>query len=159
MIQDSVRIIHLGQRHSSEFDKHDLKNKDYVIESQLKIANYIKEHPNALVFVEWQTKNCNKSNNFKSSCFSSIFPNGIPENSAELNKLQKGILADILAPNLMRSIGKLDDVYKVISAKQSAIIHTEIRKNNYTFLFNEVREKAAMKSIKKILKKILRKEK
>jgi hypothetical protein len=87
-----MKIIHLGQLHKKPFGHKPTREfLDCVVDSQLKIIEYIKTHPTIPVLHEGLDVNLQGGNFLETVKARAIFPNGIPEKSA-LNKAQKEYL-------------------------------------------------------------------
>jgi hypothetical protein len=158
----AVKLTHLGQMHALPFGLKPLpETVEAIVNSQIKVANYIKNHPEAIVFLEGLTENwTGVPNGFMTHVVTEmLFPMGLPEDAAKLNSLQKEFLS---AKNgegsvrILNRLGALKSMYRTISPEESTIIDSKIFEaktlEEASIYMNEPREKAAMDSIKEVLK-------
>lgn len=149
-----MKLTHLGQTHQLPFGyKASPEFIEKMVESQIKVANYIKSHPNALVFLEGLTENYSGiPDEMLSFTAKMIFPNGLPDNVVELNLLQKKFLYDFDGSvRVMNFLGELKNIYRTITPEQSAIVDFKISEGDYNHIFT-TREKAAMDCIQEVVK-------
>lgn len=150
-----IKLTHLGQCHKPPFNY--TAGPEYVeemIESQIKVANYIKNHPDALVFLEGLTESFSgiPEGVFTLSA-KMIFPTGLPDDAAKLNSLQKDYLYNAeAAVRTMNRLGELKSMYRTISPEQSEVVDSLISDGDWSHMFG-TREVAAMECIKEVLEK------
>lgn len=89
-----IKLTHLGQLHRCPFDSRVTPEViELVATSQIKVANYIKAHPKALIFLEGLTESYTGIPGDRlTSVVKIIFPSGVPASVGALNQLQKKIL-------------------------------------------------------------------
>lgn len=150
-----IKLTHLGQAHKLPFNY--TAGPEYVekmIESQIKVANYIKNHPDALVFLEGLTESFSgiPEGMFTLST-KMIFPTGLPDDAAKLNSLQKDYLYNAEeAVRTMNRLGELKSMYRTISPEQSKVVDSLISDGDWSHMIG-TREVAAMECIKEVLEK------
>lgn len=139
---NTIKLIHLGWMHALPFAAEETTSEYFedMVKSQIKVANYIKNHPNSLVFLEGLTESYSgiPSNTFVARM---LFPDGLPDDAAKLSSLQKKYLYDMEdAVRTMLYLGELKSIHRTISPEQAEVV--DIR----------VREKAAVECIQEELK-------
>lgn len=149
-----IKLTHLGQCHKLEFGLEPSPEIiEEIVESEIKVANYIKAHPDAFVFLESLTENYNGAHlGYSSSVAKITFPNGLPDEAAKLNSQQKNFLSKCQgAVRTMNNLGELNTIYRTITPEQSELIDSRIGRGDYTAMLAP-RERAAMDSIVEVLK-------
>jgi hypothetical protein len=150
-----IKLIHLGQSHKLPFNyKASPEYVEQMVASQIKVATYIKNHPNALVFLEGLTESFwGIPGGGLTRAAKILFPDGLPDDAAKLNSLQKDYLYNGEdAVRTMNRLGDLKSMYRTISPKQSKFVDSRISKGEWIHIFG-TREIAAMESIKEVMKK------
>lgn len=153
---NTVKLTHLGQMHRLPFGiKPSPEIANQIVESQIKVANYIKEHPNALVFQEGQTENL-LSVPFNDMTFfvrDILFPQGIPDDISKMNAMQKEFLStygESMAPTLLR-MGELKALYRTNTPKEFNAIHREAQEGYLKALMGP-KEEAEERSLRAVIK-------
>ncbi|MBA3602979.1 MAG: hypothetical protein H0W50_04920 [Parachlamydiaceae bacterium] len=158
----TVKLTHLSQMHALPLGVKPLPEiVEAIVNSQIKVANYITKHPEAFVFLEGLTENWTgvPTDLMTHVVTKVIFPKGLPEDVAKLNSLQKDFLSNIDGEGSVRILnrfGALKSMYRTISPEENKIIHSKIVEaktfEDALIHINEPRERAAMESIKAVLK-------
>lgn len=149
-----IKLTHLGQIHKLPFGYNaSPKHIEETVKCQIKVANYIKSHPKAFVFLEGLTESYSGiPRDEMSSIVRTYFPDGLPDDAAKLNKLQQDMLYDFGAVRTMNYLGELKSMYRTISPEQSAIVDSRIASGDWSDMLT-TREKAAMESVQEEMKK------
>ena len=152
---NTIQITHLGQSHRLPGDLQPSPEiLELVVDSQLKVANYIKEHPNALVFKEGLIENQFGINEHEVSFLAKfLFPHGLPNDSSKLSSEKKEFIYNMGAVGIMNCLGELTTIYKTRTPEENADIEFLIDKGEDHRLILAFEEKSAMNCIQKVLKK------
>lgn len=150
-----VKIIHLGQANILPFGVepcHEVAER--IVNSQIKVANYIKKHPEAIVFLEGFVVNWSGiPDDSMTYEVARLFPNGLPEDADKLTLPQKKFLSEKAgAVTILNRLGQLKSIYRTISPEESKINHSKLFETEDSFYMYESRERAAMASIQEVLK-------
>ena len=118
------RIIHLPQSHSTDYAQRiSVGQKDAIMESQFKIAQYIDRRPDLPVFSEQATESTISINDFSQDIQhkllqkgASYFPNGLPENFTDLSDVQKEKLMSLGGEFIQVMRGKTKTLHSVVGS-------------------------------------------
>jgi hypothetical protein len=161
-ISRPVTVTHLGQAHwasqiATEPDpqkQNELKNT--VLSSQMKIRSYLKQHPDAAIFVEgaWHdefpedlTVPVEKNKRFEGldklekealkksisrrkaakRTFDKLFPNGMPSDLNSLSQEQKEFTVRRLSADLMLLSGEIKSIYSTSNLELESWIHGKVK--------------------------------
>lgn len=148
-----MRIIHLGQLHKKPFGHRPTKVfLECVVDSQLKIIEYIKAHPNTPVLHEGLSQNYEAASHDDKLKARIIFPNGIPEKSA-LSIVQKEYLYEKGGVFALYYLGELEKIYKAIHPEISRVIDQGVANGNLSLIL-EPRQREAILCAREVMASI-----
>lgn len=151
-MQLEVKLTHVGQFHKV-LGQHSIDEKilNGVVESQIKVANYIKSHPKAIVFLESWYDNYSSSDMGPMKFIAwKIFSGKLPDDISKMDLQQKEFLYEMGAVITMIYLDELKKVYRTISPSQSELVDSRIAQGDLSYMYKP-RELAAMDSVKEVL--------
>lgn len=148
-----LKVIHLGQVHPRRNRNLTDSHIKRVLNSQIKVAQYILKHPNTLVFVEGLAENylSPASEEFQIRA-KKLFPEGLPDNPNDLNLFQKYYLYTWRAVRVLFYLGLINSLFRTTTQieKELVVKHVEAGEQNYIF---GPREKIALNHIEEVTKR------
>lgn len=158
-----IKLTHLGQAHKLPFNlTASSEYVEHVMESQIKVSNYIKNHPDALVFLEALTESFSGIPEDEFTVIAKmLFPDGLPDDAAKLDSFQKDYLYnEEAAVRTMNRLGEVKSMYRTISPEQSKVVDSLTPDDDWSHLSEDdwshidgIKELAAMECIKEVLEK------
>lgn len=153
-IKKKIHMFHITQAHKLPFGmKPEPEYIETVIQSQLNVAQAIKEHKNRPVLVEGLHEDAffDPDNEFNKAA-KMIFPQGLQRNSKELTSLQREFLYSNGAAFTMLYLGEIPRLYKSIHKEASDVIDQQISSGDFEKIFSP-REKEAIDCVKEAASK------